>query len=253
MLWWCWWQPFQWGSYLHRQSPDDSSTNAGLIFGCPLSFSRGCHGSSSVHTGADVHCRVLPAKFLCQRKSSLTHLWQTRYDSVHSRPNRAPIQLHATGSPFLTQSHLTVHPLTQAQEGWRLSTSHLPVWAKPDVSFCYIKIKLTDKKANVLADKREAYSEDALSRVWSFLEFAPVNARRIFKPRSKWLWGIVVDNKGKQGFDVKVGSLLSTCGNPSKMQWNQHKVSSQSSLTLQKFWQHPGLKIKVCGYSLDRN
>lgn len=112
----------------HRSSPDDSSTNAGLISGCPLSFSRGCHGSSSVHTRADVHCRALPAKFLCQRKSALTHLWQTRSDSVHSRPNRAPIQLRATGSPFLTQSHLTVHPLTQAQEGWRLSSlkEHFP-------------------------------------------------------------------------------------------------------------------------------
>lgn len=50
---------------------------------------------------------------------------------------------------------------------WK-STSHVPVWAKPDVSFCYIKIRLTDKKANVHADKREASREDALSSEWSF-------------------------------------------------------------------------------------
>lgn len=108
-----------------------------------------------------------------------------------------------------SQCTLSLRPRKDGGSAPWKNTSRLPVWAKPDVSFCYIKIKLTDKKANVLADKREAYSEDALSRVWSFLEFAPVNARRIFKPRSKWLWGIVVDNKGKQGFDVKVGSLLS--------------------------------------------
>lgn len=97
------------------------------------------------------------AKFLCQRMSSLIYLQQTHCDSVHRRANRATIQLHGTGSPFLTQNQLTVHLLVRTRKDgcsapWK-NTSHLPAFAKPDVSFCYIKIKFTDKKANVLADK----------------------------------------------------------------------------------------------------
>lgn len=92
-------------------------------------------------------------KFLCQRKSSMTRLQQTCYDSVQGRPNRAPIQLPATGSLLLTQSLLTVRPLRARKEGssppWK-NSSHVPVWATSDVSFCYHGFKFTDKKGNVL-------------------------------------------------------------------------------------------------------
>lgn len=75
-------------------------------------------------------------KFHCQRKSSLTRLQQTRYDSVQWRPNRAAIQLPATGSLLLTQSPLTARPPRARKEGssapWK-STSHVPVSAASDV------------------------------------------------------------------------------------------------------------------------
>lgn len=53
----------------------------------------------------------LCVKFLCQRKSSLTRLQQTRYDRVQGRANRAPIEQ-------LQQDPICSHrALTSSQEG----------------------------------------------------------------------------------------------------------------------------------------
>lgn len=79
----------------------------------PLPFSPVYQGSV-LHYVCVLSCA---AKFHCQRKSSLTRLQQTRYDSVQGRPNRAPIQLPATGSLLLAQSPLTVRLWKARKEG----------------------------------------------------------------------------------------------------------------------------------------
>lgn len=82
-------------------------------------------------------------------------------------PNRATIQRHGTGSlsshRTTLQCSLSVRPRKDGCSAPWKNTSHVPVCAKPDVSFCYIKIKFTDKKANVRGDKRGSSQEDALS------------------------------------------------------------------------------------------
>lgn len=85
--------------------------------------------------------------------------------------------------------------------------------------FVTSRLRLTDKKANVLADKREAYSGDALSRVRRSLWFAPVHCQARFLHRGPSdcgaLWSL---RKESRGFDVRVVVSAVTCRNLSKMQ-----------------------------------
>lgn len=153
--------------------------NAQLTFGVSAVCYTSCfshfrfHLSSSVQgscTGFSVHMRVCACvcvfavvccavKFLRQRKSSLNHLRQTRCDSVHRRPNRAPIQPLQLDPPSSHRvSSQRVLPGLRKEGGsapWK-NTSHVPVWAEPDASFCYNKIKFTEKKGNILVDDRGA-------------------------------------------------------------------------------------------------
>lgn len=144
-----------------------------LLHQDPLPFSleqqrsglQGCTGSSVCMCVCVLSCAV---KFLCQRKSSLTRLQQTRYDSVQGRPNRAPIQLPATGSLLLRQSPLTARPLRARKEGssppWK-STSHVPVWGTSDVSFCYHEFLVNRQAGQCPHGLRRRAEEDLQSAV----------------------------------------------------------------------------------------
>lgn len=86
---------------------------------------------------------VCAVKFLCQIKSSLTRLQQTRCDSVQGRPNRAPIQLPATGSFLSTLQRASSQFFLSGTRG--KTAQHLdgtlPMYLS-NISLCYREFKL---------------------------------------------------------------------------------------------------------------